>query len=58
MATENEVKIKEKPVKLGYALVVREAFLTYRRGDQIVSPDEISIIMENGFSQHVVRVAA
>lgn len=58
MAIEKEVKIQETAVKLDYYLVVREAFLTYQRGDQIALPEEISIVMEHGFSQHVVKVAA
>ena len=47
-----------KPDKPGFYLVVREAFLTYQRGDQITEPEEIKIVMEHGFSQHVVKVAA
>lgn len=47
-----------KSEKPGFYLVVREAFLTYQRGDQITDPAEIKIVMEYGFSQHVVKVAA
>lgn len=42
--------------KPAFKLVVCEAFLTYKRGDQITDPKEIETVLAE-YPQHVVKVA-